>query len=190
MKHLLVMAALIPAGFAQAQVTPAALAQDYAAAGFAHIEIKTGPTQTKVEAWSTTTRIEVIHDNRTGAVLKTESEMLGSTAGVTPGVSVRARDKDFVDATRHAGRDDDDDDTVRGRGRDDDRDDDSGDDDGSDDHGGRGGDDDHGDDHGGLGDDDHGDDHGGRGDDDHGDDHGGRGGDDHGDDHGGRGSDD
>lgn len=178
MKHLLIIAALIPAGIASADVTPEQLTRDYAAAGYSRIEIKTGPTQTKVEAWNSTTKIETIHDTRSGAILKSETEALRSGTGVVPGVSVRERNRDFVDGFRAAGLDDDDHGGKgRGRGR--------GSDDGpGDDRSGRGSDTDPGDDNGGRGrgsDDGPGDDNGGRG----------RGGDDGpGDDNGGRGSDD
>ena len=184
MKHLLVIAALLPAGIAQAQTTPTELAQDYAAAGFSRIEIKSGPTQTKVEAWSATTKIESIHDNATGAVLKTETEMLSAGTVITPGLSVRSRDKDFERDDRLAARGDDNGGRGRGRGGDDRGGKGRGSDDGpGDDRGGRGrgSDDGPGDDRGGRGrgsDDGPGDDRGGRGrgsDDGPGDDRGGRG---------------
>ena len=146
MKHLLVMAALVPAGPALAEITPTALAQDYAAAGYTRIEIKSGPGQTKVEAWSATTKIEAIHDNDTGAVLKAETEMLGAATAMLPGLSVRARDKDFLDGHRVAGLAEDDGGKGRGRGRG--RDDGPGDDRGGK---GKGRDDGPGDDRGGKG---------------------------------------
>jgi hypothetical protein len=188
MKHLIVIAALIPAGIAHADVTPEQLTRDYAAAGYSRIEIKTGPTQTKVEAWNSTTKVETIHDTRSGAVLKSETEALHSGTVVVPGVSVRERNRDFVDGFRAAGLDDDDHGGKgRGRGR-------GGDDGPGDDNGGRGrgSDDGPGDDRSGRGSDDApGDDNGGRGrgsDDGPGDDRSGRGSDDApGDDNGGRG---
>lgn len=170
MKHLLVITALLPAGFAQAQISPTQLAQDYAAAGYSRIEVKSGPTQTKVEAWNSTTKVETIHDNRTGAVLKTETEMLGAGTAILPGLSLRSRDKDFERDDRLAARGDDNGGRGRGRGGDDARGDDRGGKGrGSDDARGgrgRGSDDGPGDDRGGRGrgsDDGPGDDCGGRG---------------------------
>lgn len=127
-----------------AQIASALTTDDVIAAfeadGFTRIEVKQGPTQIKVEAIRGTEKVETIYDAETGEVLKSEVETVGPNENVTPGISIRNRDKDFVDV----GEDDDDDDD------DEDDNDDDDDDDDDDDHGGHGGDD--GDD----GDDDHG----------------------------------
>lgn len=177
MKIVLIAAAamMMPLGAAHAQLSPARLAQDFVAAGYSRVEVKTGPTQTKVEAWSATTKMEVIYDTATGTLLKTESEMLTGTAPVA-GTSIRERGRDFVRGWLSAAVTDDAGGKGRGRGR--------GTDDGpGDDKGGKGkgSDDRPGDDKGGRGkgsDDRPGDDKGGRGkgsDDRPGDDKGGRG---------------
>lgn len=141
-----------------AQVTPQALATDYQAQGYTRVEIKTGPTQIKVEAIRGTTKTEVIYDKATGAVLKSETEAVDGDDNTRPGVSIRNRNRDFVrsstgvrDRGEGSGR------KGKGRGRGRGSDDGAGDDRrgrGSDDGAGhdrrgRGADDDHDDDNGG-----------------------------------------
>lgn len=112
---------------------------DLQSQGFQRIEIDTGIGQIKVEAIRGMDKIEVVYDRATGSILKQEVERVRTGEDTTPGVSIRDRDRDFVDTDRRRDRDDDDD---HRRGRDDDdRDDESDDkdrdDDRGDDRGGR-----------------------------------------------------
>jgi hypothetical protein len=122
----------------------------YAADGFTRIEVKSGPTQTKVEAIRGTEKVEVVYDNASGSVLKREVEALAPGTLPRTGIEVDTRNRDFVRPGRSDDRvarsDDDDNGRRRGRGsddshdddRDDDRDDSRSDDRGGDDNGGRG----------------------------------------------------
>jgi hypothetical protein len=102
---LLATALILSAGAAYAAVTPEQIAAGYTAQGYTRVEIKTGPTQMKVEAIRGTEKLEVIIDTATGAVLKTETEAVGAFENTRPGVSVRDRNRDFL---RVASSDDDD----------------------------------------------------------------------------------
>ena len=133
---LFAAAAALSVNMAHAAISGTDLAQAYLSQGYDYVEVKVGPTQTKVEALKGSAKVEVVYDNETGSILKQEQEVAdGDDLGKT-GSEIRTVERDFEDG------DDDDD-------RDDDEDDAHGDDD---DHG----DDDHGDDD--HGDDDHGDD--------------------------------
>lgn len=129
-------------------ITPDEIISDLQAEGYTRVEVRVGPNQIKVEAIRGDIKIEKIMDSTTGALLKSESYRVGSDENTSPGVSVRERDRDFVQVSQR-GRDDDDD---HDDDSDDDRDDDG--DDGSDDDG----DDDDNDDHGSDSDDDDSDD--------------------------------
>lgn len=149
---------------AAASLTVDGLIGDLQAAGYTRIEVKQGPTQVKIEAIKGSEKVETIYDMATGTVLKRETDVVDAGDNTAPGITIRDRRDDFIDAVRG----DDDDGVDDDNGDDDDRDDDK-DDDRDDDR-----DDDHDDDNG--GDDDHdGDDNGGHG----------RGGDGGGDDNGG-----
>lgn len=153
----------------RAEVSIQSIVDNLNAEGFSQIEITTGPTQVRAEAYDGTQRIEVVYDRATGAILRQEQTRERSRTEVQAGVELHTSTQDFDTA----GSDD------HGMGNDDS---------GSDDHGGAGNDDSGSDDHGGAGSDDSGsDDHGGAGSDDSGsDDHGGSGGES---DHGGSGHD-
>ncbi|WP_170971924.1 PepSY domain-containing protein [Rhodobacter sp. SY28-1] len=110
------------------------LAEDYLAAGYDFVEVKVGPTQTKVEAIRDGIKVEVIYDNETLAILKKESEAADDDDADRTGKQVKTVDSDFDD------EDDDQDDDRKGRDDDDEDDDDDDDDDDGDDD--RGGDDD------------------------------------------------
>ena len=123
------------------------IVSDLQAQGFTRIEVKTGLTQTKVEAIRGTEKVETVFDRATGDVIKQEVETVRAGEDTRPGVEVRSRDRDFVDGSRSDDRDDsgsrsgrDDDDDDRRGGRDDDDDDDRRG--GQDDDDGRGGRDD------------------------------------------------
>lgn len=128
---LFAAAAALSVNMAHAAISGTDLAQAYLSQGYDYVEVKVGPTQTKVEALKGSAKVEVVYDNETGSILKQEQEVAdGDDLGKT-GSEIRTVERDFEDG------DDDDD-------RDDDEDDAHGDDDdhGDDDHG----DDDHGDD--------------------------------------------
>jgi hypothetical protein len=138
-------ATLILSGTAQAQSFADRLVSQFSEQGFTRMEVKNGPTQTKVEAIRGNQKVEVVYDQATGSIIKQESQRVRSGDDRSAGVEIRDRDSDFVDDRDGAGRADDDTDEDRGRGR--------GSDDASDDH-----DDDssgHGSDHGSDSGDDH-----------------------------------
>jgi hypothetical protein len=144
-------AAALSANMAFAAIDGNALADDYLAEGYDFVEVKVGPTQTKVEAIKGGTKVEVIYDNETGEILKQEAEAAdGDDVGRT-GKQVRVEDKDFLDGDDDEGDDeeDDDDENDDDEGEDDEGDDDESDDDENDDNEGNddeGNDDDEGDD--------------------------------------------
>ena len=160
MTRIFLIAAMfaLPSTVAFAALDTDGLIAGYKDAGYTTIEVTRGQAQAEGEAIKDNTKVEVVYDNETTDVLKSETDVVEADDDIAPGVTVRDRNRDFV-----RGSDDDessDDDSVDD-GRDDDGSDDDGDDNGGDDHGDddRGGDDRGGDDHGG---DDHGgDDHGG-----------------------------
>jgi hypothetical protein len=125
---------LIFAGAAHAQSFSDRLIDQFSEQGFTRVEVKNGPTQTKVEAIRGTEIVEVIYDRETGQIIKQETETVRQGDDQRPGFEIRDRNRDFVDAGSSARREDDD----GGDDHDSDRDDDS-----NDDH-----DDDHDDDHG------------------------------------------
>lgn len=133
MKRILMMTtALIFGGhMALAAIDAQALADSYIAEGYSYVEVKQGPTHTKVEAVMDGTTVEVIYRNDTGAIVSretgpTDPEYVGRTGAE---VSTTADDPRNGD-----GQDEADDDGDHGS-----------DHDGNDDHGGN----DDGDDHGG-----------------------------------------
>lgn len=130
----LATAVTLYAGAAFAAINGNQLADDYLAEGYDFVEVKVGLTQTKVEAIRGTTKVEVIYDNETFAIIKTERETAdGDDVGRT-GKQVRNIGRDFEDdddGDRRGGRGrDDDDDDHGGRDHDDDDDNDDDDDDG------------------------------------------------------------
>lgn len=151
MKRTLMMTvALIFAGHtAFAAITAETIAADLTEQGYTRIEIRQGPTQTKVEAIRGTETLEVVYDTETGDVLKSETGVVYQGENTTPGIEVSVRDRDFVDG---ADSDEDGDDHHDGAtGSDDDGhddgddngDDDENDDENDDDQGGDDGDGDH-----------------------------------------------
>jgi len=105
------------------------------AQGYTSIEVKTGPTQVKVEAIRGVRQLEVIYDKNTGAVLKTEEGLADADEDLTPGVRLRSEDDDFT------GDDSDEDDSDDDSDGNDDAEDDGDDSDGKGRGRGRGGDD-------------------------------------------------
>ncbi len=136
------------------------LAARLQAEGYTSIEIKEGPTQTKVEAVRNGQKLEYVYDRATGRILSQEIEAADAD-DLQGGIEIDQEDEDWVPVPGAVldddeGDDDEDDDDDDESGRRDGRDDDDEDDD----HGGRDDDDDDDDDHGGRdgGGDDEGDD--------------------------------
>lgn len=128
------------AGAAFAAIDGVKLADDYLAAGYSFVEVKIGPTQTKVEAIRDGRKVEVVYDNATGTIIKQENEAADSDDADRTGKDVKTVRKDFEDD------DDEGDDDDHGSDHDDDDDDDDRDDDDDDDDRDDDNDDDNGDD--------------------------------------------
>ena len=92
--------AALSAGTAIAAIDTNALVADYRAQGYTSIEVRTGPTQTRVEAIRGTEKVEVIYDRETGGVLKSETGVVEAGDDSRPGVSIRDRERDFVGGGR------------------------------------------------------------------------------------------
>ncbi|MFN5996112.1 MAG: PepSY domain-containing protein, partial [Paracoccaceae bacterium] len=87
----------LTAGAAFAAIDGNQLADDYLAEGYTFVEVKVGPTQTKVEAIKGDSKVEVIYDNETLEIIKKETETAdGDDVGRT-GKQVRKVDRDFED---------------------------------------------------------------------------------------------
>lgn len=98
MKRTLMMTAgmIFAANMAFAAITTDTVAADLTAQGYTSIEITKGLTQIKVEAANGTQTLEVVYDIATGAVLHHETGTVEAGNIPDPGVSVRARKRDFV----------------------------------------------------------------------------------------------
>ena len=132
MKRTLMMTAAFIFGghMAFAALTTDTVVTDLTALGYTRIEIKTGPTQMKVEAIRGTEKLEVIYDIESGDILKQEIESVDAGDDIAPGVEISTDDEDFVDG------DDDDQDEDEDEDEDEDKDAvEDGDHDGDDDSG-------------------------------------------------------
>ena len=133
MKRTLMMtAALIFGGhMAFAALTTDTVVTDLTALGYTRIEIKTGPTQMKVEAIRGTEKLEVIYDIDSGDILKQEIESVDADDDIAPGAEISTDDEDFVDGDDDDQDEDEDEDEDKDavEDGDDDGDDDSGDED-------------------------------------------------------------
>ncbi len=136
MRFHLSLAALLLSGSAAFALTSQEVVDQMTAAGFTRVEVQTGPTQIKVEAFRGTEKVETVFDAATGVVLKREIELADAGDDISPGVEIRTRDKDFLDSEDRSDDDSTDDDSTDDNGGDDSSDDDSGGDDDDDDHGG------------------------------------------------------
>ena len=125
----LTAAAAMSATMAFGQVTADSIVSDFQSQGYTRIEIKVGLTQIKVEAIRDATKVEIIYDIATGAILKQEIEAVRPGEDTAPGVSIRIRNRDFLGG--HGGDDDGDHDGDAGQVNDDFDDDDDDDDDDS-----------------------------------------------------------
>ncbi|WP_407494692.1 hypothetical protein [Pseudooceanicola sp. MF1-13] len=144
---IVALAFAITGTMALSQSASDALVAQLSEQGFSRIEVKTGLSQTKIEATNGVEKHEYVIDNVTGGMLKSEVGALDADDSNRPGIFTRLSQANFLRG---------DDDGHRGHGSDDDGD--HGDDDHGergDDHSGSGRDHDRGDDHG----DDHGGDH-------------------------------
>jgi hypothetical protein len=145
---------------ALAAINPASLAQSYRAEGYTYVEVKVGPTQTKLEAVKGNRKVEVIYDNASGAVIKSEFEDADDDYLGRTGVEIEDVSRDFTDDDQDDDDDENDDDESDDDENDDDdeSDDDEGndddEDDDEDDNSGSGNDDDDEDDNSGSGNDD------------------------------------
>ncbi len=137
----------LSAGAAFAAIDGNQLADDYLAQGYSFVEVKIGPTQTKVEAIKGATKVEVIYDNETGDIISQETETVAGDDATRTGKEVKSVGRDFENRDDRE-NDDADDDDRGGKGDDGDRGDDGDDDDDDDDDDG----DDDEDDDGGKGD--------------------------------------
>ncbi|OZA09668.1 MAG: hypothetical protein B7Y02_11655, partial [Rhodobacterales bacterium 17-64-5] len=82
---------------AQAAIDPNALASTYLADDYSYVEVKTGPTQTKVEAVKGSLVVEVVYDNVTGAILKSETGAVEDDYVGRVGIEIETVDEDFED---------------------------------------------------------------------------------------------
>ena len=137
MKRTLMMtAAFLFAGqMAFAALSTDTVVSDLTGQGYTRIEIKTGPTQMKVEAIRGTEKLEIVYDIETGAVLSQETGEVYQGENTTPGVEIGTDDDDFVDGS------DDGNDSADGTDVNDDNSGDDNDNTGSDDDGDDSGDD-------------------------------------------------
>lgn len=156
MKRTLMMtAAFLFAGqMAFAALSTDTVVSDLTGQGYTRIEIKTGPTQMKVEAIRGTEKLEIVYDIETGAVLSQETGEVYQGENTTPGVEIGTDDDDFVDGSDdgndsadgtdvnddNSGDDNDDNDDNSGDDNDNNGSDDDGDDSGDDTGGDSGGD--------------------------------------------------
>jgi hypothetical protein len=125
---LLATAAALCTGTAALALTTDDIIDRLSAEGFTRIDVRSGPTQYKVEAIRGTTKVETVFDKVSGAIIDQEVEAVGVFENTSPGVRVRERNRDFVERDVDDDRADDRDDRDEDRNdRDDDRDDDSSD---------------------------------------------------------------
>lgn len=128
---LFTAAAALSANMAFAAINPQALADAYLAEGYTYVEVKVGPTQTKLEAVMGDRKVEVVYDNATNEIIKKEFDDADNDYVGKTGVEIATSTGDFEDD----GNDDENDDSVDDE-NDDDENDDAGDNDESDDNGG------------------------------------------------------
>ena len=119
-------ATALSVNMAYAAIDAEALAQSYITEGYTYVEVKVGPTQTKLEAVTGTRKVEVIYDNATNTVIKSEFEDAGDDYIGKTGIEIEDTDEDFEDG-------DDDEDDDEDDAEDDDEDDDEDEDDEEDD---------------------------------------------------------
>ncbi|NHB76146.1 PepSY domain-containing protein [Rhodobacter calidifons] len=119
----------LSAGAAFAAIDGNRLADDYLAQGYTFVEVKVGPTQTKVEAIKGNSKLEVVYDNETGQIIKQELEPADPEEVGRTGKEVKTVRYDFEEIEDEVDDDDDDRDDDDDDDDDDDHDDDDDDDD-------------------------------------------------------------
>ena len=128
MKRLMLLstALIFSATMSLAAITADELVLAYQAQGYTRIEVKTGPTQIKVEAVTGNSKVEVIYDALTGAILQQETSR-ANPDDLGTGVEVSQEDHDFLgqDSAHNSGNDDG---SADNSGNDDGSDDKAGDD--------------------------------------------------------------
>ena len=92
-------AVTLSAGAAFAAIDGNQLANDYLSQGYTFVEVKIGPTQTKVEAIKDASKVEVVYDNETGAIVKQETEAVSGDDATQTGSEVTNVGQDFDRAT-------------------------------------------------------------------------------------------
>ena len=122
-------AAALTANMAYAAINPQALADSYIANGYTYVEVKQGPTQTKLEAVKGDVKVEVVYDNTTGGIIKQETEQADDDYIGKTGVEIEDSDRDFEDNGDDGDDDEDEDDNDNDHGDDGEVDDDGEDDD-------------------------------------------------------------
>ena len=136
MKRLMLLstALIFSATMSLAAITADELVLAYQAQGYTRIEVKTGLTQIKVEAVTGNSKVEVIYDALTGAILQQETSR-ANPDDLGTGVEVSQEDHDFLgqDSAHNSGNDDG---SADNAGNDDGSADNSGNDDGSADNAG------------------------------------------------------
>ena len=67
------------------------------AEGYTYVEVKVGPTQTKLEAVKGDRKVEVVYDNATNAIIKQEFEDADDDYVGRTGVEIETSTSDFED---------------------------------------------------------------------------------------------
>ena len=96
-KFLMTVSALVLSStMAFAALTTETVVAGLQGQGYTRVEVKTGPTQTKFEAIKGSEKLEVIYDNASGNVLKTETGTVGLLESIRGGVYYDDRGSDFL----------------------------------------------------------------------------------------------
>ena len=108
MKRTLMMTAAFIFGgqMAFAAIDPQSLADSYVAEGYTYVEVKQGPTQTKLEGVKDGNYVEVVYDNETGSIISKDIQAADAEELAQTGVEIKTTDKDFEDITDEDGTDD------------------------------------------------------------------------------------
>ncbi len=146
-RTLMMTAAFICGGqMALAAIDPQAIADGLIADGYSFVEVKQGPTQTKIEAVKGTTVVETIYNNDTGDIIKQETEAADAEYLDRTGVDFKLTNKDFEDTDAEEDDEDEDEDEDEDDEDEDEDDDNDDDDNDNDDNSGHDGDNDDNDD--------------------------------------------
>jgi hypothetical protein len=119
----------LSASMATAAVDPQSLADRYVAEGYSFVEVKIGPTQTKIEAVRGSRQIEVVYDTATGEIIEWEEEAADDDDLGRTGIEISREDEDFSDEDDNDDDEDEDDEDDEDEDEDEDEDDDSDEDD-------------------------------------------------------------